>query len=164
MNHPPNADGIAWFVREVWPQTPDARLLVVGRDPPESVLRLASDRIAVTGAVPDVAPYFARATAVIVPLLSGGGTRLKILEAFAAGRAVVSTSIGAEGLEVSDGRHLLLADGAHAFAEATGRLLADPELRARLAAEARKLVQERYDWRALGDRLEETLRRAAERA
>jgi polysaccharide biosynthesis protein PslH len=163
MSHPPNAEGIVWFAREVWPHVPDARLLVVGRDPPESVRRLASDRIEVTGVVADVRPYFARATAVVVPLLSGGGTRMKILEAFAAGRAVVSTSIGAEGLEVSPGKHLLIADGAAAFGEKTRQLVDDGELRTALAAEARTLVEERYDWCALGDRLEETLRRAAER-
>ena len=163
MSHPPNAEGIGWFVRRVLPKVPDARLLVVGRDPPERVRRLAGERVDVTGAVPDIAPYFERATVVVVPLLSGGGTRLKILEALAAGRAVVSTTIGAEGLDVVHERDILLADGVDELAAAPNRLLGDPELRRTLATEGRRLVEERYDWRAIGDRLADTLRKATER-
>lgn len=162
MAYPPNAEGIAWFVREVWPTVrdarPEARLLVVGRDPSEAVRSLGDDPgVEVTGAVPDIDPYFARATAAIVPIRSGGGTRLKVLEALAAGRPVVSTRLGAEGIEVRDDEHLLLADEPGEFAAAAVRLLEDGELRSRLATAGRQLVEERYDWRALGDRLEAVL-------
>ena len=106
---------------------PEARLLVVGRDPPPSVTGLASrPGIEVVGPVPDMRDWYARATAVVVPLLSGGGSRLKILEALASGRAVVSTTVGAEGLELADERDLLLADGAEPFAAAALRLLDEP--------------------------------------
>jgi glycosyltransferase involved in cell wall biosynthesis len=119
--------------------------------------------VEVTGAVPQIGPYFERATIVVVPLLSGGGTRLKILEAFAAGRAVVSTTIGAEGLDVGHEEHLLVADGAETFAAETTRLLRDGALRARRAGAARRLAEERYDWKILGEQLAEALRKAAER-
>ena len=105
-----------------------------------------AERIHVTGTVDDVGPYYERAQVAVVPLRAGGGSRLKILEAFALGRPVVSTTLGAEGLDVVDGEHLLLADTAAAFAEAVIRLLEDPELSARIAGAARALVEERYDW------------------
>lgn len=166
LNHPPNAEGIGWFAEEVWPavraQRPDARLLVVGREPPPSVTRLGSrPGIEVVGPVPDMREWYARATAVVAPLLSGGGSRLKILEAIACGRAVASTSAGAEGLELESGRELLIADGAEAFVGATLRLLAEPGLRRELAAAGRRAAEERYDWRVLGDRLESVLASAA---
>lgn len=166
LNHPPNAEGIRWYAERVWPRVrqarPDAALLIVGRDPPPDVRELGErDGIEVVGPVPAMTPYFAQATAVIVPLLSGGGTRLKILEAFACGRAVVSTSVGCEGLEVKDGAELLVADGDAAFAAATLRLLEDTSLRARLAGAGRALAEHSYDWRVLGDRLAEVLARLA---
>ena len=162
LSHPPNAEGIRWFVDEVWPrvraQRPVARLMVVGRDPTRSVQRLDSaPGVEVVGPVPEMAPYFARATAVVAPLRSGGGTRLKILEALASGRAVVSTDVGCEGLDLEDGAQLLVADGAEAFAAATLRLLDDAALRERLAASGREQAKRRYDWRVLGNRLEAVL-------
>jgi glycosyltransferase involved in cell wall biosynthesis len=166
LNHPPNAEGIEWFADEAWPairaRRPDASLLVVGREPPPSVTRLrARPGIEVVGPVPDMRDWYAKATAVVVPLLSGGGSRLKILEAIACGRAVASTSAGAEGLDLEDGRELVIADGAEAFAAATLRLLEGPDLRAELAAAGRRAAEERYDWRVLGDRLESVLASAA---
>jgi glycosyltransferase involved in cell wall biosynthesis len=167
MNYAPNSEGILWFASRIWPEIlalrPDARLLIVGRDPPPRVRELAASGVEVTGEVPDVAPYFARATVAVVPLRSGGGSRLKVLEALAAGRAVVSTSVGAEGLELEHGVHLLLEDEPGAFAAATLRLLDDAELRARLAAAGHRRVEEHYDWRVLGERLEELLRSVARR-
>src|SRR5215218_9616336 len=162
LSHPPNAEGIRWFADRAWPDVraarPDARLLVVGRDAPRAVLELAGrPGIEVVGAVPAMSPFFARATAVVVPLLSGGGTRLKILEAFACARSVVSTTTGCEGLAVEDGRELLVADGAEAFAAATLDLLNDADRRQLLAAAGRELAQRRYDWRALGDELAASL-------
>ena len=156
LNHPPNAEGIAWFADEVWPEVaaarPDARLMVVGREPPPAVARLGSrPGIEVVGPVADMREWYGRATAAVVPLLSGGGSRLKILEALACGRALVSTPVGAEGLDLQDGRDLLLAADASAFAAATLRLLAEPDLRADLAAQGRRAAERRYDWRVLGD-------------
>jgi glycosyltransferase involved in cell wall biosynthesis len=166
MAYPPNAEGIAWFAREAWPlvraEVPDATLTVVGRNPPASVRRLGEEPgIHVTGTVADVRPYFGRATAVVAPVLSGGGTRLKLLEAWSQGRAVVATTQAAAGLEHEPGRHLLLEDDPAGFAAAAVRLLREPELRERLAASGRRLVEERYDWRALGERFAAALEAAA---
>ena len=169
MSYPPNHQGIRWFADDVWPlvrvELPDARLDVVGRDPPEAVRALdGRDGIAVHGFVPSMAPFFAAAHAVVVPILTGAGIRVKIVEAFSAGRALVSTSLGWEGLaHVQPGRHLLVADVPREFAAAAVRLLADPGGRARMAAEARALAEREYDWRALGDRLERVLAGAAAR-
>jgi glycosyltransferase involved in cell wall biosynthesis len=110
------------------------------------------DSVHLTGYVPDVRIPVAEATVCVVPIRQGGGTRLKILEAMALGTPVVATSKGAEGLEVIDGEHLLLADTPQAFADATLRLLGDPALRARLVASARRLVEARYDWAQIGQR------------
>jgi glycosyltransferase involved in cell wall biosynthesis len=169
MDHPPNGEGVRWFAEQAWPEVrrrvPGVRLLVVGRNPPAAVRALARDpSIEVTGGVPSVAPFFHRASAVVIPLRSGGGTRLKALEAMAAGRAIVSTSIGVEGLEVRDGHDVLLRDDAASFAEGAVRLLEDEALARRLAAAGREVVASRYDWRALGDRLEAVLLEAAGRS
>lgn len=166
LSHPPNAEGIRWFAHRAWPLVratrPDARLLVVGRDPPRQVAALhGHEGIEVVGPVPHMAPWFERATAVVVPLLSGGGTRLKVLEAMASGRAVASTRIGCEGLELADGRDLLVEDGAEGLAGAVLRLLEDAPLRERLAAAGRAVAEERYDWRMLGERLARVLEAAA---
>ncbi|MFL5817536.1 MAG: glycosyltransferase [Conexibacter sp.] len=159
MNYAPNVEGICWFVAEAWPavraRRPEARLRIVGRDPTEAVRRLANaPGVEVTGAVPDVAPHFRDAHLVVVPLRSGGGTRLKILEAASAGRAIVSTPRGAEGLAVEDDRELVLAQTAPQFAAAVVELLDDPVRRTRLGRAARALA-ERHDWHALGDELEQ---------
>lgn len=158
MSYGPNHEGIRWFANDVWPlvraAVPDVELNVVGRNPPPSVQEL--DRLAgitVHGSVPEMAPFFAASNAVIVPILTGAGIRVKIIEALAAGRATVATPLGAEGLELQAERHLLIANGAGAFADATVRLLRDPELRERLGSEGRAVAERRYDWRALGDEL-----------
>ncbi|MCX2726416.1 glycosyltransferase family 4 protein [Thermomicrobium sp. 4228-Ro] len=154
----PNVDAVHWFVREIWPRIraarPAARCSLVGMDPPASVCSLADvPGVDVVGTVPDVQPWLARATVVVVPLRSGSGTRLKILEAFAAGRPVVSTRIGAEGLAVEHGIHLLLADDPVSFAEAVIQLLADREQRWSLARAARELVEREYAWPRVGEKL-----------
>lgn len=150
MRHQPNADAVTWYVKEVHSlvqeQLPDATFAIVGADPPPAVAALSSRSILVTGQVPDVRPWLAEAQIVAVPLRSGGGTRLKILEAFAAGRPVVSTAIGAEGLDAVDGVHLLIADTPEAFAGAISRLAGDPALATELTTNARSLVEERYGW------------------
>lgn len=162
MNYAPNVEGICWFVAEAWPairsRRPDVQLRIVGREPTDAVRRLAeAPGVEVTGAVPDVAPHFSDAHVVVVPLRSGGGTRLKILEAASTGRAIVSTHRGAEGLSVVDDRELVLADQASELASAVLELLGDPARRARLGAAARTLA-ERHDWRSLGDELERVVR------
>jgi len=169
MAYHPNAEGILWFARRAWPQVvaaePDTRLLVVGRDPPAEVRELAADaRIEVTGAVDDVRPYLARAHVALVPLLSGGGTRLKLLEGMAAGRAVVTTRVGAEGVDVHHEREVLIEDAPERFADAVTRTIHDAELRRRLASAGRELAENNYDWRALGERFAATLELAAGRS
>jgi glycosyltransferase involved in cell wall biosynthesis len=157
MGYAPNREGILWFVSEIWPEilrdTPEARLLVVGRRPDAQIQRLARDdaRIEVTGEVPEMGPYFERATAVVVPLRSGGGTRLKILDAFAFGRPVVSTSIGAQGIEVQHGEQLLLGDEPSEFAKQVARLLKDSNLRSSLSASGRRLIEKRYHWQIIAE-------------
>lgn len=147
----PNRDGLRYFVEEILPhvrhEVPGVRVLVVGRDVPDSVACLHDgDRIFVSSNVPDVEPFYRRARACVVPLRLGGGTRIKILEAFALGRPVISTTVGCSGLEVEPETHLLVADGPADFARCCVRLLRDPGLRSTLAGCARDLVERRYGW------------------
>ncbi|HEX8206847.1 MAG TPA: glycosyltransferase family 4 protein [Solirubrobacteraceae bacterium] len=164
MSWPPNAEGLRWLLREVWPRVrdavPEARLLAVGGGPPEDVQRLAAadDRVELPGRVPELEPWFERASVVVIPILSGAGIRLKVLDALASGRAIVSTTMGAEGAVVEDGRHVVIADDAESFARATAGLLRDRDRAASLGAAGRALAEERYDWRVLGDRFEALLR------
>jgi sugar transferase (PEP-CTERM/EpsH1 system associated) len=166
MDWLPNEDAMLFFCRDVLPlvrqHVPGVTLSIVGRAPTPAVTRLAEDAgIRVTGRVDDVRPYVRDGAVYIVPLRVGGGTRLKIYEAMAMGKAVVSTTIGAEGLPVTSGEHLVVADEPHAFAEATVQLLRDAEYRGRLGAAARTLVVERYDWSAVAGELEQALTRVA---
>ncbi len=159
MRYRPNADAARYFVEEILPRLrvmiPGVELTIVGADPPPDVVTLGElPGVRVTGTVPDVRPWMRKAGVVVVPLLSGGGTRLKILEAFAMGRPVVSTRIGVAGIEARDGEHLLLADQPEAFARAVTRLATEPGLRARLAEQAYALVRDRYQWSAAAERLE----------
>ena len=157
MDYLPNLDGIGWFLDEVFPlvlrSLPDATLFVVGKNPPPSLQRRASRNVVVTGMVDDVRPWISRAMACIVPLRSGGGTRLKVLEAFAMGKPVVSTTIGCEGIDVVEGQEALLADTPSAFADAVVRVLADARLRSGLASAGRQLASDSYGWQAIGARL-----------
>ncbi len=154
MSYAPNAEGLLWLLRAVWPriraELPGARLRVVGRGAPEEARRLAGPEVEITGWVESMEPHFAAATAVLVPILSGGGTRLKVLDAMSSGRAIVSTSAGRAGIDAE----LLQADEPEAFAAAAVRLARDGELRARLAAASRERAEQAYDWARLGDRLE----------
>ena len=158
LGYYPNTDAMLFFANEVLPllrrSHPSARLVIVGPSAPLAIRALASAGVVVTGAVPDVRPFIARAHAVIVPLRVGGGTRLKILEAMAMGRPVVSTSLGAEGLAVANGRDILIADGAPAFADAVARVLDDERISLSLALAGRRLVEREYDWPASVRRLE----------
>ena len=165
MDWLPNEDGMLHFVQEILPRMrqgePRVTLSIVGRAPTPAVRRLAElPGIEVTGRVDDVRPYVAASSVYVVPLRIGGGTRLKIFEAMAMQKPVVSTTVGAEGLPVRDGTHLVLADDPAAFAEATLQLLRDPARRRQVAADARRLVTEHYDWSAVGHDVEEALARA----
>jgi sugar transferase (PEP-CTERM/EpsH1 system associated) len=158
LSYAPNAEGIGWFVRDIWPlilaAVPGVKLDIVGREPPAEVLALASDRVHVCGDVPDVRPYLQCAWLAIVPVLHGGGTRLKILEAMACALPVVSTTIGAEGLDVVDGRDILIADEPATFAAHVVELLRDTLLRVTLGQFARALVERHYEWRVITEALE----------
>jgi glycosyltransferase involved in cell wall biosynthesis/ribosomal protein S18 acetylase RimI-like enzyme len=169
MDWLPNIEGVAHFVREVLPlirrRRPGCTLAVVGRTPTRAVTRLAAEDpgILVTGTVGDIRPYLWGSTVSIVPLRIGGGTRLKIYEAMAAGVPVVSTTIGAEGLEVSSPENIRLADTPDAFASACAELLDRPEARARQARAARDLVRARGSWESVTRAFEEALERHGER-
>jgi glycosyltransferase involved in cell wall biosynthesis len=161
INYHPNTDGLKYFLEDVFPlirqQVPDVKFYIVGRQPPPEIQRYdQSPNIIVTGGVDDTRPYFEKATVVVVPLRIGGGTRLKLLEAMAMGKPVVSTSIGAEGTAVTPGQNIMLADEPGSFAQATVALLKKAALRKHLAVEGRKLVEEKYDWRAITQKLEQT--------
>jgi glycosyltransferase involved in cell wall biosynthesis len=159
LSYGPNADGLVWFCEQVLPRVrqskPDVRLEVVGLDPPPRVTALGRlPGVQVTGFVPDIRPKLWSATMCVVPLLAGGGTRLKILEALAAGCPVISTTVGAEGLELMDGKHLLIADDPEEFARDVVALLESDALRHRLADAGRRAVAEKYDWQEIAPRLE----------
>ena len=150
LSYDPNADGILYFLRESWPliksQRPQARLWVVGAKPPAAVSAYHDDvSVMVPGFVPDLQAILARCAVAIAPLRVGGGTRIKILDAMAAGKAVVSTAIGYEGIEAVPNTHLLVADAPTAFAAACVRLMADRTSRQEIGAAARAFVAQRYD-------------------
>jgi len=156
MNWLPNQDAMVYCVREIMPRLPAGRdwsLDIVGQSPPPPVTALASEKIRVTGTVEDVRPYIREASIYIVPLRIGGGSRLKILEAFAMGVPLVSTSVGCEGLGVEDGQQLLIADTPADFARATARLADDPALGERLTRCALNYVREHFGWPSIGQRL-----------
>ena len=150
LSWPPNAEGVRWFAREVWPRIRQARsgarAEILGRSAPPDLRRLSSPDFVLAGESSDTRPHWARAAVAVVPLLAGGGTRLKILEAAACGVPVVSTPIGAEGLELVPEREILLREDASGFASAVAGLLADRGAARRQAAEARARVEALYDW------------------
>jgi glycosyltransferase involved in cell wall biosynthesis len=159
MDYHANVDAVTMFSRTAWPAIarnhPELHFTIVGRDPAPEVRALASDRIHVTGTVDDVRPYYAAAVAAVVPLRSGSGTRLKILEAMAAGVPVVSTRLGAEGIETDPSVHLLLAEDGREIVEAVYRIVSSVETRVRLSQAARTLVCKVYDWSVIGKHLRE---------
>jgi sugar transferase (PEP-CTERM/EpsH1 system associated) len=162
MDWIPNEDAMRFFCRDIFPRIraaePDATLSIVGRRPTHAVRQLAEVHgVEVTGSVEDVRPHLARGAVYIVPLRIGGGTRLKIFEAMAAGKAVVSTTIGAEGLPVESGKHLAIADTPEEFAATVIRLLRNPAERHAIAHAARALMEARYDWSAVSASLEQAI-------
>ena len=159
MFWPPNVTGVLWFVREALPlihrQRPEARFVIVGKNPPPEVRSLAADpRIEVTGYVADPLPYLAAADAFVVPLHAAAGMRVKIVDAWLWGLPIVATPIGAEGIEVRDGENILIAEGADAFAAAVISVLTDPALNARLRTAGRAWVEEKYAWQPVYRRVD----------
>ncbi len=158
MDWLPNVEGVLWFVREVYPlikrSRPDVRLRVVGRRPDAAIRRLADadGSIEVTGTVSDVRPLLRDARAMVVPLLAGGGTRIKILEAMALGLPVISTTVGAEGLPFQNGSQLLITDEADGMARACLDVIDQQSLAHRLSTEARREVESLYSWQAASSR------------
>lgn len=153
LHWPPNAEGMAWFAREVWPhvqaQAPEAVLTVIGKNPPQALLDLSGPQVEITGYVDDPRPYLAETAAFIVPLHAGGGMRVKILDAWLWGLPLVTTTIGAEGIRVRDGYNALVADTAQGLADAVARLLRDGSLAQSIASAGRATVEAEYDWRAV---------------
>ena len=161
MDWMPNHDGILYFASEILPhirlEVPDADLWIVGRYPSREIHDLASHHVHVTGRVADIRPYLQNSPVYIVPLRHGSGTRLKIFEAMAVGKAVVSTTLGAEGLPVTHGKNILIADHPAEFASAVVRILRDPELAAGLGRAARALVEQQFTWKTAAAQFEAIL-------
>jgi glycosyltransferase involved in cell wall biosynthesis len=152
MYWPPNVEGLLWFREEVWPRVraavPGARLTLIGKNPAERIRALDGEAgVEVAGYVEELGPTLAETAVFVVPLHAGGGMRVKIVDAWCWGLPIVSTSIGAEGIEVRDGENVLIADEPEAFAEAVVRVMQDAALQARLRAQGRAWVEARYDWR-----------------
>lgn len=161
IDYYPNTDGLKFFIEEVFPliraEIPDIHFVIAGRNPPPIIQQYESDdNITITGFVDDMRTYYNKAQVVVVPLRIGGGTRLKILEAMAMNKPIVSTTIGAEGIAVDAGENISLADEPADFANATIRLLKDETERRRLAENGKRLATDIYDWQAISERLAES--------
>jgi glycosyltransferase involved in cell wall biosynthesis len=163
MDWMPNIDGVRWFLDEILPiirrRRPECRVAIVGRRPPAHIAAEAKDPlITITGTVPDVRPFLWESAVSIVPLRVGGGTRLKIFEAMAAGTPVVSTTIGAEGLPVRHGEEICIADAPDRFAAECLRLLEDTEERRRMSAAGLGLIRAKFSWDQVTRQFEQSLR------
>ncbi|NWF71413.1 MAG: glycosyltransferase [Chloroflexi bacterium] len=167
MSYLPNPHGVAYFLDDVLPlisaAVPDAKVYIVGKDPPKWLRAKSSDKVIVTGFVEDVRPYIARGQVFIIPLLIGGGIRGKALEAMAMRKAIVSTSVGYEGIPLENGKTVLVGDTPREFADAVMRLFRDPLLRSALGESAHKLVLEKYNWVEKGAELDGVFRSVATR-
>jgi polysaccharide biosynthesis protein PslH len=158
LKHYPNRDGMIFFLKEIFPlitkEIPNTTIYIVGQYAPQEIITLSKSNpnIICTGYVEDVREYLHKCTVYVCPLRIGGGTRLKILEAMAAGIPIVSTTIGAEGLSVKHGENILLSDSADTFAKETINLLNNPELRLKLAKKARNFVEENYGWEMIAQK------------
>jgi glycosyltransferase involved in cell wall biosynthesis len=151
MDFRPNVDAVLWFAQDVLSlireESPETRFWVVGKDPHPRLAPLGADPgIVVTGWVEDVRPYIAGAALYVIPLRIGGGTRLKVLEAMAMGKAIVSTALGCEGFELEPGQELAIADTPEEFATTVLALLQDPDGRERMGREGHRYARSRYGW------------------
>jgi glycosyltransferase involved in cell wall biosynthesis len=161
LHYPPNADGIRWFAREVFPliqqALPNAYLTIIGKNPPADFQQMAEqqpDAVRVTGYVPELDPFMEAAAVLVVPVRAGGGMRVRILEAFARAMPVVTTTIGLEGIQAKPDIEVLVQDQPEAFAEAVVNLLRDQEQQNLLAINGRKLAEQRYDWQVVLQQME----------
>lgn len=158
MSTIPNVDGVLYFLKDIWPRVyaarPGTRFVVVGASPSPAVIAQAAPDVTILGPVDDLRPHLSAAAAIVVPLRLGSGTRLKILEAWAMARPVVSTSLGAEGLDAVPGKHLLIADDPQHFADSVLRILEDSAFADELGRAGRSLASERYSWRGAAAALE----------
>jgi glycosyltransferase involved in cell wall biosynthesis len=158
MHYRPNIDGALYFLREIFPHIlasrPEMVFYIVGAGASEELKRHAGPNVVVTDTVPDVRPYVRKAAVFVVPLRMGGGTRLKVLEGLAMEKAVVSTSLGSEGIDVTDGEQLLIVDDPRPFADAVLALLNDRARARTLGRRGREFVERQYKWEAVVNRLE----------
>lgn len=158
MNYYPNQDGALYFLQEIFPrilrELPDATIAVVGNSPPKKLLSYRAPNVEITGHVPDVRPFIDRSAVYVVPLRMGGGTRLKVMEALAMKKPVVTTSIGCEGIHVRHGESVVIADHPDEFAASVVELLRNPQKAALLAEVGHQTVRKDYSWDAVGDKLE----------
>lgn len=149
MDWLPNVEGVEWFLREVWPKVhealPGVRLYLAGRKMPERLMKLQSEGVTVVGEVPDAMDFIATKQINVVPLLSGSGIRVKIIEAMAAGKAVVATTVGAQGIDCRDGEEVLIADTAEDFVRQIRHCVEDPLYSQKIGENAAKLVAEKYN-------------------
>lgn len=161
MEYLPNNDGMIYFLEAIFPiiqkRVPQAKVYVVGKNPPPALRKYQSDSVTITGFVEDVRPYVDQAKVFVVPLNMGSGTRLKVVEALAMKKPVVSTSIGCEGIDVENEKHLLIRDDPAAFAEAVISLFEDRDLRERLITNGYELVKQHYDWSVIGQSIDQAL-------
>jgi len=159
MSYIPNHDGMLYFLDKIFPlvlrEVPHARVYIVGGQPRRKLVKRASHNVVVTGYVEDVRPYVWRSSVFVVPLRMGGGTRLKIFEAMAMKKPVVTTSIGCEGIDVRNGESALIADEPQAFAQAIVQLIQSADLRQRLIENGYELVKSEYEWSVIGQRVGE---------
>ncbi|HEX3995894.1 MAG TPA: glycosyltransferase, partial [Acetobacteraceae bacterium] len=170
MSWPANVEGIHFLLDEVWPTLVAARpcinAVIIGRNPPASLadkIRQRGLNVTLTGFVDDIRPYVAQSHVYVIPLFVGSGTRIKAFEAMAMGRPVVSTSLGIEGLDVTDGEHFLRADDAISFSRGILALLDDDALRHRVAGAARRLMEQRFSWKTVAAQFEAICQEALER-
>ncbi len=170
MSWPANVEGIHFLLDKVWPSLaaarPNIRAVIIGRNPPSSLadkIRQRDLNVTLTGFVDDIRPYVARSHVYVIPLFVGSGTRIKAFEAMAMGRPVVSTSLGIEGLDVTDGEHFLRADSAEAFSRGILALLDDAALRTRISLAARELMEQRFSWNNVAAQFEAICLDALER-
>jgi polysaccharide biosynthesis protein PslH len=170
MSWAANVEGIHFLLDEVWPTLiaarPGIRAVIIGRNPPASLSDKIRERglnVTLTGFVDDIRPYVAQSHVYVIPLFVGSGTRIKAFEAMAMGRPVISTSLGIEGLDVTDGEHFLRADTAEAFSQGILSLLDDATRRSRISAAARRLMEERFSWKTVASQFEAICLRTLER-
>ena len=166
MDYLPNSDGVTWFLEAIYPAVitivPHLRVFIVGRNPAPPLHKFSGlPEVTFTGLVPDVRPYYSGCMVFIAPIRLGGGSRLKIVEAMAMGRPVVSTTVGCEGLRVTDGENVLLADDCATFAKKIVALLSDEALRRRIGEGGKRLVEKYYTWPVLADKYEQVYRDTA---